>query len=244
MLFRRASIKWSRGAYINDARIGRPAEKGHRIPCRVIARAAPGGRRMSSKPGKRARAKAPPADQLKQELALLADQLEQRLLGFPPLMKFLQAVGVDPTSPDARRLVIFMLAGLCDGITRIEIRPRQAVPSAKKWTQDHGIALMLEVVDLLTQGISEREAIKRIAAEPRDNHPSLAHRFPYEPQAGRSEAGRRSSQSTPQERYEEALRQRWNKIKHDEKAQTIVALPDKLLIALGFRPRTSERGEN
>jgi len=47
-----------------------------------------------------------------------------------------------------------------------------------------------------------------------------------------------------QERYEESLRQRWNKIKHDEKAQTIVALPDKLLIALGFSPRTSERGEN
>jgi len=102
---------------------------------------------------------------------------------------------------------------------------------------------MLEVVDLLKQDISEREAIKRIAAKPRDNHPSLAHRFPYKPQTGRSEAGRRFSQSTPQERYEEALWQRWNKIKQDEKAQTIVALPDELLIALGFSP-SSERGEN
>jgi hypothetical protein len=190
------------------------------------------------------------ANQLEQELLLLTDQLEHRLHGLPPLMKIFQAVGVDPASPTARLFVNLMLASLWCGMrVRLkgypsEIQPRRAVPSAAKWTQDHDIALMLEVVDLKRQDISEREAIKRIAAEPRDNHPSLAHRFPYEPQAGRSETGRRFSQSTRQERYEESLRQRWNKIKHDEKAQTIVALPDKLLIALGFSPRTSERGEN
>jgi hypothetical protein len=186
--------------------------------------------------GKRARAR---AQQLEQELMLLlADQLPQELLKLKPLLKVFKAVGVDPASPHARRLVSLMLVGLLSGLHRgqIERRPRRNIPNATKWIQEHDIALMLEVVDLLKQDISEREAIKRIAAEPRNNHPSLAHRFPYKPQIGRSEAGRRFSQSTPQERYAEALRQRWNKIKQDEKVQNIVALPDRWLIALGFRP--------
>jgi hypothetical protein len=195
----------------------------------------------------RTKKSAPSADQLEQDLILLSNKLPQELLKLKPLVKILQAVGVDPASPDAWRLAAFMTVSLYDGIRRIrprrEIRPRRAVRSAAKWAETHDIALMLEVVDLLKQDISEREAIKRIAAKPRDNHPSLAHRFPYKPQTGRSEAGRRFSQSTPQERYEEALWQRWNKIKQDEKAQTIVALPDELLIALGFSP-SSERGEN
>jgi hypothetical protein len=214
---------------------------------------------MSSKPGKRARTKrpapaAPTADQLEQKLALradqfkqelfeLRDQLEHRLLGFPPLMKIFQAVGVDPASPTARLLVTFMVTSLYYGIkARLERypnerRPRQAVPNAKKWTRDHDIALALEVVDLLRQDISEREAIKRIAAEPRDKHPSLAHRFPYEPQTGRSEAGRQFSQSTDQERREKAFLRRWKEIKKDEKVLTIVASPDEWLRALGFSPR-------
>jgi hypothetical protein len=188
------------------------------------------------------------AQQLEQELLKLADQLPQELLKLKQLLKVFKAVSVDPASLDARLLVTSMVAWLYHAIrlrgNRIERRPRRIIPSATKWTQDHDIALMLEVVDLLRQGkISERKAVKQIAKKPRNNHPSLAHRFPYEPQAGRSETGRRFSQSTPQERYEESLRQRWNKIKHDEKARTIVALPDELLIALGFSP-TSERGEN
>lgn len=183
--------------------------------------------------GKRARAR-----------AHLVDQLEQDLLKLKPLVKILRVYGVDPASPDAKRLVSYMLAGLYQGSRKIERRPRQTIRNAMKWTQDHNIALMLEVVDRLKQGnISEREAIKQIAAESRDNHPSLAHRFPYKPQTGRSEAGRQFSQSTSKERYEEALWQRWKKIKQDEKAQTIVALPDGLLIAFGFSP-TSEGGEN
>jgi hypothetical protein len=181
--------------------------------------------------------------QLEQKLFDLADQLEQRLLGFPPLMKIFQAVGIDPASPGAKLLVTFMKVSPYYGINvRLkqhprEIRPRRAVPSASKWTEDHDMALALEVVDLLRQDISEREAIKRIAAEPRDNHPSLAHRFPYNPQTGRSEAGRRFSQSTAQERREKALLRRWKEIKKDEKVLTIVASPDEWLRALGFSPR-------
>jgi hypothetical protein len=110
------------------------------------------------------------------------------------------------------------------------------------WTNDHNIALALEVLDLLRQDISEREAIRRIAAEPRNSHPSIAHRFPYKPQTGRSEAGRRFSRSTSQERFEQTLLQRWNKIKKDEKVLTIVALPNEWLRAFGFSPH--DRGEN
>jgi hypothetical protein len=198
---------------------------------------------MSSKPGKRARAT---AQQLEQELFELADQLEQELLKLKPLVKILKAVGVDPASTAARRLVTFIVASLYYGINRIEIQPRQAVPSAAKWTLPNEMALMIEVVDRLKQGnISEREAIKQIAKKPRDNHPSLAHRFPYKSQ-GRSEAGRRSSQSTAQERREEALWQRWLKIKKAEKARAkiIAELPPHnniWLEALGFGPPTGEK---
>src|SRR5262249_51732018 len=73
---------------------------------------------------------APTADQLEQKLFDLADQLEQRLLGFPPLMKIFQAVGIDPASPDAKLLITFMKVSLYYGINarfkgrRSEIRPR------------------------------------------------------------------------------------------------------------------------
>jgi hypothetical protein len=181
------------------------------------------------------------AAKLGQELMLLADQLPRELLKLKPLLKILKAVGVDPASTDAWRLAGLMHVALFHGISKIGIskiqrRPRRAIPNAATWTRDHDIALMLEVVDLKRQDISEREAIKQIAKKPRNNHPSLAHRFPYKPQTGLSEAGRGHSQSTDQARYEETLRQRWKKIKQDEKAQTIVALPDELLIALGFSP--------
>jgi len=202
---------------------------------------APGGGAMP-----RTKKPAPTADQLEQELMLLADQLQQELPKFKPLVKFFQAVGVDPASTAARRLVTFIVASLYYGINRIEIQPRQAVPSAAKWTLPNEMALMIEVNwRVEREGISEREAIKRIAAESRDEHPSPAHRFLYKAQS-RSESGRRFSQTTAQERYEEALWQRWLKIKKAEKARAkiIAELPPHnniWLEALGFGPPTGEK---
>jgi hypothetical protein len=132
----------------------------------------------------------------------LVDQLEERLLKFDPLLEILEAVGVDPEGPEAKRLVSCMLAGLDDGIQRME----KETASHSRWTRVDDTILTLAIARHKRECGSERKAIKRIAADPAYSFTSY-----------KRQNGRRTPKSNQQTQYEETLRRRWMKIKKDQK---------------------------
>ena len=74
----------------------------------------------------------------------LVDQLKERLLTFEPLLKILEAVGVDPAGPDAKRLVSDMLDGLDHGIQRIKAKQSRQTANSK-WTRADDTILTLAI---------------------------------------------------------------------------------------------------
>jgi hypothetical protein len=129
---------------------------------------------------------------------LLVDLLEERLLTFEPLLKILEAVGVDPEGLNAKRLVSDMIAGLDHGIKRMEKESTDC--SRWDWIDDWNLMISI----LLRRDGSEREAIRRLAAE---------YTFP----SYKRQTGRRTAKSNHQTQYEEALWRRWMKIKRELK---------------------------
>jgi hypothetical protein len=194
-----------------------------------------------SSTGKRARAR-----------ARLVDQLERLLRTSKPLLRLLEAVGVDPESPVAKPIAAVVLAELYQEIgqkLKQKLKQQPRTSGAAKWTLVHDMALKLEVEwwvkELKKEGFSprrgvrdgfdgfENEAIRRVAAElppeSRKEHPYSAHRFPYK------QNRKDYPKSTDQERYEQTLRQRWIKIKRLEEQRAKINA--ELLAELG-KPKT------
>jgi hypothetical protein len=148
---------------------------------------------------KRARAGAHPVDRLQDDLFKLKS-----------LRKILEEFGIDPAGPDAKRLAAYMMSGLYHGIQRIPKTPHQPAANLGKWTPVDDMRLMLDVEWCQTNhDVSDREAISLTA----EAFPAETHRFPYRAN------GRKSPKSTPKERYEEALWQRWIKVVKPAKAK-------------------------
>ena len=82
------------------------------------------------------------------------------------------------------------------------------------WQVDHDIALLHEVAILKSDGLSERRAIKRSAADRKKRH-----LFPY-----REQKHRPSAKGTEQKRREDALRARLNKLKTSARINSILEL--------------------
>jgi hypothetical protein len=162
--------------------------------------------------------------------AQLIDQLEQGLLTFKPLVKLLKVFGVEPASPDVKRLVSYMMAGLYYGIKRTwKDHAPQPASDRRKWTLFHDTNLMLEIECCRKRyGVSEREAVSLIA----EAFPPETHCFPYRAN------GRKSPKFDPRARYEEALWRRWMMIKQRNKQWEDVRAEfvsdDPFMIALGF----------
>jgi hypothetical protein len=130
------------------------------------------------------------------------DVLIRRLPTFKPLAKFLQSLGVDPKSADARRLAACAIVRIAMDAKKL---PRPKPTKSTKWTEAHDVELRLEVSRLrCVEGISERASIRKLSA---------TWPFPYSPHAGR-----RSSKSDPKKQREEALLARWNSLKRREKS--------------------------
>jgi hypothetical protein len=146
-----------------------------------------------------------PSKRVQAGVALVC-QLEQELLKLKPLMRLLEAIGVDPTGPEAEQTVSSMMAGLFRSVEKIR-QPRQAADLKAKWTPADDMTLRYDIERFRREVLSEREAVRRVAAE----YPPETHRFPYKAHRGKS------FNSDPQKLYEGALWRRWMSIKEIDK---------------------------
>jgi len=130
------------------------------------------------------------------------------------MKELLERLGLDPTLPDAWQRGFFFLAHYHHGVGCIAWYPRRTNRNAVTWQVDHDIALLHEVAILKSDGLSERRAIKRIAADRKKRH-----LFPY-----REQKHRPSAKGTEQKRREDALRARLNKLKTSARINSILEL--------------------
>ena len=130
------------------------------------------------------------------------------------LVQLLQAMGVDPTRPDAWQVGFFMLAHVHHSVGHLAWRPPKTNKNASKWRTEHDLVLINEMIRLSDRGFSERAALNELVSN-RAKHKL----FPYRAQM------RPSSKLSATEQRFAALRARWGKIKRR-----------KLADALGFYP--------
>ena len=107
----------------------------------------------------------------------------------------------------------FFLAHYHHGVGFIAWHPRRTNRNAATWEVDHDVALLHEVVVLRSKGLSERLAIKRIAADRKKRH-----LFPY-----REQKYRPSAKGTEQRRREDALRARLHKLKSSKSVLDLIS---------------------
>jgi hypothetical protein len=113
------------------------------------------------------------------------------------MRRLLRSMGMDPSSPNVWERAFFLLAHLHHGVGHITVRPQKK--NAVKWTGDHDLTLSCEVRKLRTQGLSERDAVERLARDP-----SKRKLFPYSAHAKSVGSGKQRAA---------ALRARLQKIK-------------------------------
>jgi hypothetical protein len=116
--------------------------------------------------------------------------------------ELLRGLGINPTEPDAWHEAFQRLAMYDRGLGQISWTP-QRPRNATRWTNDHNINLLREVMILEMSGISERQAIKRLA---RDK--TKQKLFPYKPQRSGD-----ATRATELKRYESALRKQIQHLK-------------------------------
>jgi hypothetical protein len=118
--------------------------------------------------------------------------------------ELLRGLGINPGEPNAWREAFRLLATYDRGLGQISWTPQRSNKgNASRWTNDHNLNLLREVTILKGSGLSEREAIKRLA---RDK--SKRALFPYRPQRSGDE-----TQAAELKRYEAALRQQIQHLK-------------------------------
>ena len=111
------------------------------------------------------------------------------------MQKLLRALGVDPSRPDAWARGFFLLAHYHHGVGQLAWYPRRTNRNAAKWTRAQDLELLREVIMLTRDGLSQRRAIAKIAADPRK-----MRLFPY-----REQKSRYSPKGTQRGRREAAL---------------------------------------
>ncbi len=125
----------------------------------------------------------------------------------------LRCLGVDPSQPDAWARGFFLLTHYHDGVGHLARYPRRTNKNAAKWTTTHDLDLLREVFLLKERGLSERSAIKKLAADRKKRQ-----LFPYRNQEGPHVKG------TEQQRREDVLRARLQKLKAEEHGRDLYAL--------------------
>jgi hypothetical protein len=134
------------------------------------------------------------------------------------VIQVLESLGCDPSAPDWES-AFFKMARLYCNVG--QIRRARGGSSGTKWTFKHEFTLLMEVVRLIRDGISdsERAAIKQIA-----NDPAYDNAFPYEERVDdiRVISRRRIEHDTDlrkvsRQRREDALRRRFESIKQRSK---------------------------
>jgi hypothetical protein len=85
------------------------------------------------------------------------------------MQKLLRALGVDPSRPDAWARGFFLLAHCHHGVGHLAWYPRRTNRNAAKWTRAQDLELLREVIMLTRDGLSQRRAIAKIAADPEKN---------------------------------------------------------------------------
>jgi hypothetical protein len=160
------------------------------------------------------------------------------------LNELLRHLGIDPSQPDAWLRGFFFLAHYYQGVGRMAWYPRRANRNAATWTLTADLALLAEVTMLTNQGLSERGAIKKLAADR-----GKRQLFPY-----RRQTLRHSAKGTEQQQREANLRSRLQKLKTGARERGLFGLniegqseePDfyeRVLQHLDLAPLTTRAGE-
>ena len=118
--------------------------------------------------------------------------------------ELLRGLGINPSEPNAWRKAFRRLATYDRGLGQISWPARRPTNrNAASWTNECNLNLLREVIILKRSGISEREAIKRLA---RDK--TKRKLFPYKPHFSVD-----TTRATELKRYESALRKQIEHLK-------------------------------
>ena len=109
------------------------------------------------------------------------------------MQKLLRGLGVDPSRPDAWKRGFFLLAYYHHGVGHLAWHPRRTNRNAAKWTRAQDLELLRQVIMLTRDGLSQRRAIAKVAADPRKMRlfpyrENKSRYFPKGTQRGRREA--------------------------------------------------------
>jgi hypothetical protein len=132
----------------------------------------------------------------------------------------LRQLGIDPTDPNAWQKGFYKLATYDRGAGHLCWSPRRTNRNAGRWTNEHDLNLLGEVVRLRAEGLSEREAVRRLSRDP-----TKRGLFPYRPRRAGFEP-----KGTATQRYEAAL---WARLQHLKDSAT----GDSLLALFGYVAR-------
>jgi hypothetical protein len=86
----------------------------------------------------------------------------------------LRNLGIDPSQPDAYRKGFNLLATYHYGVGHLAWFPRRTNKNAATWSSSVELTLLVEVMLLRKQGLSERRAVKTLVADPKKRQ-----LFPY-----------------------------------------------------------------
>jgi hypothetical protein len=136
--------------------------------------------------------------------------------------QILKSLGCDPSTTDFRRAFFKLARHFCH-VAQVR-RARGGGAGRKKWTPENECRLLLEMRRLQSEGLSERNAIKKIA-----NDKSYNDVFPYEGRVddvrvisrrlSREREEEKSLTAMSLQRREEALRKQWDLLKRRIKSE-------------------------
>lgn len=157
------------------------------------------------------------------------------------LLELLRCLGIDPSDRRAWEKGFYLLAFCHHGAGQISVYQSRTNRNAAKWTPSHDYLLLREVMIFTRNGLSERDAVKKLAADK-----TKMSQFPYRPW------GHSSTRSEAKNR-EDALWARWQRLKsagrdHSSLARILgaddggLSSMEALLLASTFsRPQQGER---
>jgi hypothetical protein len=117
------------------------------------------------------------------------------------ISELLLALNVDSSRPDVWKRAFIRLAFIHHGMGHLQWRPRILKKNAATWSSEHDMKLLEEMSALKAQRLSDRAAVRKLAADR-----AKQKLFPYRPQRATSVAGGK-------ERREEALWRHWQKLR-------------------------------
>jgi hypothetical protein len=128
--------------------------------------------------------------------------------------KLLRCLGVDPADPRAWHKGFHFLALYHHTLGHLAWYPKRSSQQAAKWTPNDDLNLLREVTLLKNQGVSERSAIKKLAANPKKYG-----LFPY-----RTQSQRHDPKKNEQENRADALRARLAKLKSSANLDSLLEM--------------------